>query len=126
MTSSTRYFEVVGRTRPANRFTSINASPRDNRRRCSHTSSRASAQAFEMFVFFFIVSATRRFYVRREKGASGRTTSPHALPRQFSVLDAMGLVGRRPQTPVTVGFVILVIPLEPDDLALPLECQHVR
>jgi len=49
-----------------------------------------------------------------------------ALPRQFPVLYPMRLVSRGPEATMAVGFVILVIPLEPHDLALSLEREHVR
>src|SRR5436190_3603707 len=38
----------------------------------------------------------------------------------------MRLIGLRAKTPMAVGFVVLVIALEPDDLAVPFEREHVR
>src|SRR6266850_4177427 len=50
------------------------------------------------------------------------TSSPHEL----LVLEAVRLVRGGAQTRVTVGFVVLVIPLEPDHASVLLEGDHVR
>lgn len=41
------------------------------------------------------------------------------------VLDAMGLVCGRTQAGLSVGFILGIIPVKPDDLAVTLEGQHV-
>ena len=38
----------------------------------------------------------------------------------------MRLVGVGAQAPMPIGFVVLVVPLEPDDLAVAFEREHVR
>src|SRR5258708_1345672 len=48
------------------------------------------------------------------------------LPHELAVLDPMGLVGLGAQAAVPVGLVVLVVPLEPDGGAVPLEGEHVR
>src|SRR5439155_25855833 len=47
-------------------------------------------------------------------------------PGQLPVLDAMGLVGGRPEPPFAVRFVVLIVALEPDHLAVTLKGQYVR
>src|SRR2546422_9903574 len=45
---------------------------------------------------------------------------------QSPILDAMRLIGLGSKATVPVGLVVLIVPLEPDDLAVPLERQDVR
>ena len=64
MTSSTRYFDEAGSTRPARRLISISTRPRASRWRCAQSSSRASRHAAEADTFFLpaaaVVGRTRR------------------------------------------------------------------
>src|SRR5581483_8571827 len=46
--------------------------------------------------------------------------------RQRLVADAVGLVGLRAETLVTVRLVVAEVALEPHDLRVPLEREHVR
>src|SRR5512143_2601149 len=46
--------------------------------------------------------------------------------RQLAVLDPVRRVGLGTEALVAVGLVVLVVPLVPDDLAVPLEREHVR
>src|SRR5688572_28214140 len=48
------------------------------------------------------------------------------LPGQFPILDAVRLVGLGSQPPLAIGFIVLVVALEPDDFAIALERQHMR
>src|SRR5688500_692229 len=48
------------------------------------------------------------------------------LPRQLPELDAVRLIRVRAEPPLAIGFVVLVIALEPDDLAVALEREDVR
>ena len=48
-----------------------------------------------------------------------------ASGRELAVLDPVGLVGIGAEPPAAVGFVILVVALEPDDLAVALEGEDV-
>src|SRR5688572_4006116 len=48
------------------------------------------------------------------------------LPRELSVLDPMRLIGFRAKPAVPIRFVVLVVALEPDDLAVAFESKHVR
>src|SRR6516162_6703903 len=45
---------------------------------------------------------------------------------QLSILDSMRLIGLGTETAVAIRFVVLVIALEPDDLAVAFERKHVR
>ena len=49
-----------------------------------------------------------------------------SLPRQRPVLDAMRMIGFVAQPLVPLDFVHLIVALEPDDAAVPLEGQDVR
>src|SRR5262249_3351124 len=53
-------------------------------------------------------------------------SSQFHLTSQLPILDAMRMLRLGTQTPLAVRFVILVVPLEPDDLAVALEREHVR
>ena len=59
---------------------------------------------------------TRHFYAER----------PERSVSQLTVLDPMRLIGVRAQPAVPVGLVVLVVALEPDDLAVALEREDVR
>ena len=73
-------------------------------------------------VFRFVDSGTRVATLDGlESGFSGFWDSPRQLP----ILDPMRLVGGGAEASVAVGLVILVIPLEPHDLALAFERQHM-
>src|SRR5215216_7537285 len=48
------------------------------------------------------------------------------VPHQRLVLDAMRLVGVGAEPAMAVGLVVLVVALEPFDVAVALEGQHVR
>src|SRR3954447_14584532 len=52
-------------------------------------------------------------------------TSPQSLPRQLAILDPVRLIGCGAEAPLPVGLVVLVVALEPHDLAVPLEREHV-
>ena len=45
--------------------------------------------------------------------------------QQLPVLDPVRLVSVGAQAPMAIGFVVLIVPLEPHRLAVALECQHV-
>src|SRR3954464_13751938 len=47
-------------------------------------------------------------------------------PGQFPILDPMRLIRRRAESALPIGLVVLVVPLEPDHLAVSLEGEHVR
>src|SRR6187399_1369927 len=53
-------------------------------------------------------------------------TGESALPRQLPILDAMRLIGFGAQAALAIGLVVLVVALEPHDLAVPFEREHVR
>src|SRR5512133_143813 len=62
-------------------------------------------------------------------GASRRNFRPHTtvhLSRELSILDAMRMVGLRAEAALAIRFVVLVVALEPHDLAVAFEGQHVR
>src|SRR5262245_33151379 len=48
------------------------------------------------------------------------------LSRQSSIFDPMRPVGLRTEPPTTIGFIVLVIALEPYDAAVTFESEHVR
>src|SRR6478672_4211309 len=50
----------------------------------------------------------------------------HSLSRQLSIFYPVGLIRRGTEPPLPVRLVVLVVAFEPDDLAVALECQHVR
>jgi hypothetical protein len=75
MTSSIRYLEVAGRTRPTTRLTSINARPSASRPLRARISARASRHAAPAESFFLGVregSAARAASDRRPRAASDR------------------------------------------------------
>src|SRR5689334_21174918 len=49
-----------------------------------------------------------------------------ALSGELPILDPMWLIGGRAQAAMTVRLVILIVALKLDDLAVALECEHVR
>ena len=51
---------------------------------------------------------------------------PTRLPRQLPILNPVRLVGIVAKPALLVGFVVLIVPLEPDNLAVALEREHVR
>src|SRR5437899_10684023 len=59
------------------------------------------------------------------RAPAGKPDLP-ALPRELPVLDPVRLVRRRAEAALPVGLVILIIPLEPNDLAVALERQPMR
>ena len=65
------------------------------------------------------------FGLRHRSSLDARCELPGSS-RQLPVFDAVRLVRRGAQAPVPVGFVILVVALEPHHLAFPFEGQHVR
>src|SRR5262249_42014379 len=70
---------------------------------------------------------TSRAALRNSNGTA-RTCRRRGGPsaRQLPVLDAVGLVGVGAEAALAVGLVVLVVALEPDDLAVALEREHVR
>src|SRR5205814_2216236 len=46
------------------------------------------------------------------------------LSRQPAIFDAMRLIGGRAQAAFLVGFVVLIVALEPDHLAVAFEREH--
>src|SRR5579883_3168285 len=56
---------------------------------------------------------------------SGRPCRPMSLPHQRLVLDPVRLVGVGAEAAVAVGLVVLVVALEPFDVAVAFERQHV-
>jgi hypothetical protein len=61
---------------------------------------------------------------RRDKGTKADNSKPSA--RQFSILDSVRLIGFSAQSAVPIDFVILVVALEPYDLAVPFEREDMR
>src|SRR5918993_3647160 len=59
-----------------------------------------------------------------------RTANPRTLERgsscELPVLDSVRLVRLCPEAPLPIGFVVLVVALEPHHLAVPFEGEHVR
>src|SRR5574338_1428961 len=53
-------------------------------------------------------------------------TIQRSLPRQLPVLDPVRLVGFGAEAALAVGFVVLVVTLEPHDLTVAFEGEHVR
>src|SRR5882724_6829037 len=47
-----------------------------------------------------------------------------ALTRQFAVLDPVRLIGGGAEAALAVGLVVLIVPFEPDHLAVALEGEH--
>ena len=88
ITSSMRYLEVVGRTRPASRLTSIRARPSASRPRWAQISSRASAQAFAMFVFF-LGSATGCWFLDALTGIGVQDSGSHRVPNRDSRVPSL-------------------------------------
>src|SRR5262245_40323681 len=68
---------------------------------------------------------TRAFPARRAATTSGRMSSTGSLMGQLLVLDAVGRVGVGAERLFPPGGVVLVVPLEPGDLAVPFERQDV-
>src|SRR5687767_6721550 len=58
-------------------------------------------------------------------GTSSRTFRS-ALPRELAVLDAMWSVRFGAEAPAAIRFVVLIVPLEPDDTAVAFEREDVR
>src|SRR5580765_2627142 len=59
-------------------------------------------------------------------GTSSTVAVRITSPGQFPVLDTVGLIGGRAKASLPIGLVILVVPLEPHDLAVAFEGEHVR
>src|SRR6185436_13728967 len=70
----------------------------------------------------------RRFELRPCRSSPHLTCQAHLahLPRQLPVLDPVRLIGRGAEAALPVGFVVLVVALEPDHLAVALEREDVR
>jgi hypothetical protein len=92
ITSSIRYFVVVGSTRPDRRFTSINNSPNASRLRCFHTSARASPHAPGVMPFFTELAASAGRAVPGVRSVRAGTSRSYAdgrcayLPRRAGAI----------------------------------------
>ena len=116
-TSSIRYLESDGSTKPGARLTSISTSPSASRQRRAQMSARASCQAADQRIFFFLGFGHRR-------GASARRArSPSRSRLRGPVITRSGRPGSRhrayPRSGAAAVSLLRQLDLElPDDLAL--------
>ena len=61
--------------------------------------------------------------IRLESCSGERRSSD--LPCQMAVLDPMGLIGGSAEASAAIGFVIRIVPFEPDDAAVAFERENV-
>src|SRR5262245_59592725 len=54
-----------------------------------------------------------------------RTAVEGTLSCQLSIFDPMRLIGGGAQAPLAVGFIVLIVALEPHDLTIALKGEHV-